>query len=554
MSFKARRDFTIPDQTATVAAAAFPKGTLCLTIRDELGPIYNDEEFAPLFSGRGQPGIAPGLLATVIVLQYLENLTDRQAAEQVRARIDWKYLLGLELTDPGFHYSVLSEFRDRLLENELEMRLLDTLLERLAEKGLVKAGGKQRTDSTHVLLAVRQLHRLELIGETMRWVLDDVAKVAPEWLLSQLEPEWFKTYSRRFDQYRLPKKKSKRTELAQKIGADGDHLLQAIYAEEAPVAVRDLPSVDVMRQIWMQQFYLDQGQLKWREQKNLPPYKDLIQSPYDLQGRNRTKGANNWTGYTAHFTETCDEERPNIITHAETNLPTTGDIKKTPQIHQALKQKALLPSEHYVDKAYMSVKQLLAAQTEYELDLAGQLRDNPSWQAQTEGAYDLTCFVIDWPNQIVTCPQGQTSQKWSEGLKDQRGNDIIQVRFSKLDCLPCPARENCTHAKETPRYLTFRPQVEQEAINAARARQETDEFKERFKSRAGIEGTISQSVRMAGLRHARYIGLAKTHLQNVATAAALNLSRVANWLNKVPKAKTRPSPFTALKSHYNYST
>ena len=234
MSFKARRDFTIPEQTATVARLSFPKGTLCMTIRDTLGPIYEDEEFTALFSELGQPGIAPGLLALVVVLQYAENLTDRQAAEQVRGRIDWKYLLGLELTDPGFHFSVLNDFRDRLIENELEMQLLDTLLAKLSEQGLVKAGGKQRTDSTHVLLAVRQLHRLELVGELMRRVLNDLADVAPDWLLDHVEPDWFKEYTKRFDQYRLPRKKTKQTKLAEKIGRDGYHLLQAIYAEDTP--------------------------------------------------------------------------------------------------------------------------------------------------------------------------------------------------------------------------------------------------------------------------------------------------------------------------------
>ena len=309
-----------------------------------------------------------------------------------------------------------------------------------------------------------------------------------------------------------------------------------------------------MRQVWIQQFSLDKGRLKWRDTDNLPPFKNLIQSPDDLEARNRTKGFNNWTGYAAHHTETCDEDTPNIITHVETTPSTTGDANKSPDIHCALQQKDLLPSEHYVDKGYMGIKQLLAAEVDYGVDLAGQLRDNPTWQAREADAYDLTCFTIDWQDQTVTCPHGKTSQKWYEGLTDRRGNAVIQVRFSTLDCNPCPVRKNCTRAKTSARNLIFRPQFEQQAINAARARQETDEFKERFKCRAGIEGTISQAVRQSGLRRSRYIGLAKTHLQNVATAAALNLCRVANWLNELPKAKTRRSPFAALKSSYSYST
>lgn len=137
-------------------------------------------------------------------MQYVDNLTDRQAAQAVRERISWKYALGLELTDPGFHYSVLSEFRQRLVAGSAERRLLDKLLERCAARGLLKGKKKQRTDSTHVLAAIRTLTLLELVGETMRRTLDDIAQVAPEWLQKQMQPEWIKRYGRRFDSYRLP--------------------------------------------------------------------------------------------------------------------------------------------------------------------------------------------------------------------------------------------------------------------------------------------------------------------------------------------------------------
>src|ERR687893_2171102 len=172
----------IPAKIVRVARAAFPKGTLVTRLRDEFSALYEDEDFRNLYPTRGQPALTPWRLALVTVFQFLEHLSDRQAADAVRARIDWKYALGLELTDSGFHFSVLTEFRARLVAGGAEPLLLDTMLERFKARGLVKARGKQRTDSTYVLAAVRDLSFLELVAETLRAALDDLAAVVPDWL------------------------------------------------------------------------------------------------------------------------------------------------------------------------------------------------------------------------------------------------------------------------------------------------------------------------------------------------------------------------------------
>ena len=167
MSLKPGPIQPIPEETIQVARAAFPKGNLYLTLRHKLGSIFQDEDFAGLSPADGQPALPPWRLALVTILQFRENLPDRQAAEAVRGRIDWKYLLSLELTDAGFDFSVLSEFRGRLLEGGQEAILLEKLLECCQAQGLIKARGKQRTDATRVLAAIRVLTRLELVGETM---------------------------------------------------------------------------------------------------------------------------------------------------------------------------------------------------------------------------------------------------------------------------------------------------------------------------------------------------------------------------------------------------
>jgi len=318
-----------------------------------------------------------------------------------------------------------------------------------------------------------------------------------------------------------------------------------MYAEDAPPEVRALATVEVMRQIWIQQYYLDDGQLKWREQKDLPPGHLYIQSPDDPEARNRTKGDINWTGYTVHVTETCDPDRPNLITHVETRPASTGDVSVTADIHIALAEKQLLPSEHFVDAGYTSADHLVSSHTDYHLDLMGPVMPDSSWQAKAGQGFDIANFVIDWESRTATCPTGKRSQSWYSGYQRQ-GQDFIQVYFAQADCQVCQHRSLCTKAKHRPRTLFFRPQAEHEALQAARERQDTHEFKERYKTRAGIEGTLSQGVRAFELRRSRYIGLAKTHVQHVATAAAINLSRLADWFAGIPKAQTRQSKFEAL--------
>ncbi len=222
----------IPEETVRVAHAVLPMGNVWLQMRDEMGTVYEDTDFQDLFPTTGQPAEAPWRLALVTLMHYAEGLTDRQAADAVRTRIDWKYVLSLELTDSGFDFSVLSEFRGRLLASGAERRLFDHLLELCRERGWIKTRGQQRTDSTHVLAAIRTLRRLECVGETMRHALNVLAEVAPSWLLEHLDQEWAERYEKRFSDFRLPKEEKKRLALAETIGTDGRRLLEWVYAEE----------------------------------------------------------------------------------------------------------------------------------------------------------------------------------------------------------------------------------------------------------------------------------------------------------------------------------
>ena len=296
MSMHPQEISPVPEETARVAHAAHPHGTTFMRMRDELGSIYTDQMFAELFPRRGQPAEAPWRLALVTVMQYMEGLSDRQAAEAVRERISWKYALSLELTDPGFDFSLLSEFRTRRLSGGAEAQLLHVLLDLCKDRGWLKARGRQRTDSTHVLAAIRNLNRLECVGETLRHTLNVLAEVAPDWLLAQITPQWFERYSRRFDEYRTPSAQSEREALAQMIGTDGRRLLTAVYEPTAPAWLRELPAVETLRRVWVQQFFEEEGHCRWRRTDNIPPPSLLIASPYDPDAHLGVKRNKAWIG------------------------------------------------------------------------------------------------------------------------------------------------------------------------------------------------------------------------------------------------------------------
>ena len=542
MSLQIEIAFSVHEETARVAHAAFPKGNVYMTMRDQLGPLFEDPQFADLFPPQGQPAEAPWRLALVTVMQFAENLPDRQAADCVRSRIDWKYALGLDLTDPGFNFSILSEFRARLLQNGAEQRLFDTLLTLCRERGLLKARGKQRTDSTHVLAAIHALNRLENVGETLRHTLDVLAEAAPDWLRGNMLPEWADRYGKRFENYRLPRDKAQREALAATVGADGFCLLTSLYAHDAPPFLRQLPAVQVLRQVWVQQFVREEGQVRWRDSKELPPASLLIYSPYDVEARYSKKRDTVWTGYKAHLTETCDEDTPHLITHVETTLGTMQDCDVTAAIHADLAEADLLPSTHLVDEGYTDAPLLVDSHKEHSVELLGPVARDGSWQAVARQGFDQSYFTVDWEAQQVTCPRGKHSRLWMP-QKDGFDNDVIHVKFSAKDCQVCEVRSLCTHSQSGRREVALRPKEQYLALQAARAAQKTAEFQKRYNARAGIEGTLSQAICVSGLRRSRYLGQAKTHLQNLLIATSLNVLRLVAWLEKVPRAKTRPSRF-----------
>jgi transposase len=537
--------YVIPDATARAAERAFPKGNRYMTLYQTLGPIFTNPDFADLYGHRGRPAEAPARLALVLVFQHIEQLGDAEAAEAVRARLDWKYALALELDDPGFDATILGDFRTRLLAAGAEERLLTLMLDTLVDAGLLKARGRQRSDSTHVLANIRTLTRLTLVAETLRHALNDLAEAAPDWLAAHLHPAWSERYAARVEEYRLPKDPKLRQLLVETVGQDGYALLTALSEAGTPPELRQRPAIQTLRTVWLQQYY-GPHDVRWRSAEDLPPHAQLLTSPYDVEARFATKRELSWTGYKVHLTETCDEDAPHLVTNVETTAATTNDVEVTDTIHAHLAARALLPAEHMLDSGYMAADVLVASQQQ-QVDVIGPvLRDN-SWQAQQPDGLDVSCFALDWEARQAICPAGKVSVSWVATHDRQgAGQDIVAIRFDASDCLACPLRPRCTQAQKGGRNLRLRPQEQHEALQRARRRQVTEAFQELYAGRSGIEGTLSQGVRAVGLRRSRYIGQAKTHLQHILIAVAINILRVVAWVQEVPRATTRVSPFARL--------
>lgn len=548
MSLREPIDYLIPEQTAAVAHAAFPKGTPIMRMRDTFGALYFNSDFAHLYQAEGAPAYSPARLALICIFQFAEGLSDAQAAQAVGARIDWKYALALPLSEPPIDPSVLVEFRSRLIAGACELTLFTTLLERFSEDGLLRKRGRARTDATHVLAAIRTLGRLECLGETLRQALNALARQAPHWLRRQVPERWFEIYAKPFDDYRLPEAKDKRQALAEAIGEDGRLLLKLLQSPHAPSGLLDLAAVQVLGQVWQQQFYPAEPEqaLRLRKAEDLPESAELICSPIDPQARFSIKRETRWTGYKVHLTESCQQGQPNLITDVLTTVATTPDSVVLPQIQANLAERDLTPAEHVVDTGYMSAANLVSS-AEEQIDLIGPCRGEGGWQASSEGALTARQFVIDWEAKQVNCPAGAVSKSWSQS-KGRKGQQQISVKFATKDCAKCELRAVCVGSAKGGRAMTLLPQAQQQALQAARERQQSEGFKTQYQVRAGIEGTLSQGCRIADLHRSRYWGLAKTRLLHILIATALNFLRVAAWLVDHSRAQTRQSTFASLAS------
>lgn len=514
-----------------LARQVHPRGTDEMRVRDELGPLFADTDFttghlAGMFSGLGQPGLSPALLLMVVILQFRRNLSDREA---VADRISWKYALGLELEDPGFDHSVLSEFRGRLAKEDRADAVLDLMLTRLKDAGLVKAGGRQRTDSSHVIACVRRLNRIETCGESLRAALEEIAAISPGFVVPLLKQGWDQRYGRKVETSRLlVRANASASALAEQIGADGRELLAAIDADPTVAWMNTLPRVVILRTVWDQQYERTRtGGLRLKDVETLAPSAERIHSPYDPDARYSTKTTPEgepeleWVGSTCHLSETCDPDSPNLVTDVHTTPATDADVTATTDIQDKLIGRELAPDKHVMDAGYPSAANF-AASAARGITLISPVVVKTGRNAKKDTFTPLD-FTIDWENGQARCPAGALSRSLRPNARN-----LVTFRFRVRECRPCPLREKCTKSTnpDLGRSITIHPEpIHQARVNAHRTQQGED-WAKIYRLRAGVESTISQAVRGPDLRHSRYRGLAKVHVQNVLIGMALNITRL----------------------------
>jgi transposase len=345
----------------------------------------------------------------------------------------------------------------------------------------------------------------------------------------------------------LPKGQAARAAFAVLVGGDGHALLAAAYAPDAPSWLREIPAVETLRRVWVQQFHLEDGAVRWRASDDIPPAAVFIGSPYDADAYYARKGTTSWVGYTMHVTEACDDDTPRLITHVETTTAPIVDAAALPAVHQALRGRDLLPAIQLVDSGYLDAPQIVAAQEDHAVALRGPARPDYQWQARAKNGFALTDFHLDWEREQATCPTGHTSISWRQ-RPDPAGRDLIWVKFSSRDCGPCPSRPACCRAqgRSPRRTLCMRPRAQFEALQAARQRESTAALGETYALRAGIEGTLARGIRRCRLRRTRYRGQPKVHLGHILAATSLNFLRLGEWFAATPRRHARRSPFARL--------
>lgn len=518
MCLKIRLPWPMPEETKRIGQKLLKENDVYRLIGDQLFESWNEEEYADLYSAEGKPGISPVILALVSVFQFMEKLADRQATTALRMRLDWKYALHLPLDYEGFDFSVLSEFRDRLIKGQAEGRVFEKLVEQIRGMGLIKEQGKQRTDSIAMLTKVRRLCRVETVVETLRLAIVAIVDTDREWSEEVIPPSWEEKYGERFVRQKYSEKDWK--EYEENIGENGRWLLKRLEKGSAPAELQNLPEVQVLKTVWAQQFREEGGKMAYTDLKKYDGHTQ-IQSPHDPEARYSRKRHFEWVGDKVQVTETDDAGYPHIITDIVATSSNHTDYEELPFIQARLQQRECKPAEHYVDAGYMSGPNLSSSQ-KHEIDLIGPLANFVTPQERLPNGITQSHFQIDAINNTVICPKGHLA-------KDPVPvNNSLSFRFPLKTCAACELRARCCTGKGG---RTIGISAYFEFTEAARARQKTEAFKkDYYQHRSGVEGSLSALVRGHGMRVSRYIGHKKRNLQAVFTGCAANLKRTARWL------------------------
>ena len=486
-----------------------------LALRAKLDSLYCEDN--------GRPATDPVVLAGVTLLQFMERVPDRVAAEDVVFHLGWKYALDLELTYGGFHPTVLVYFRDRLEQNKAERVIFDGVLELLVEMGLVKRKGKQRLDSTHVLGYVKEMSRLACAVETLRLALEALEKAISVSLRPEFWGKLWALYVQSEVDWRLSK--AERENRYRQCGQDMEELLQ--WVEGNSPKLGELEAVKLLRRVFEEQFEVVEGEVH-RSLKRQPR---SVQNPHDPDAHFADKGKTKWVGYKVHVVETVDPSRPakvkgeageNFITEVLTTEAAQGEMAglaeavKEEEVHHGIKPEAL-----YADGGYVTERTLSEAEGN-EIELLGPTRPDPH-----PGPYNADAFVVEIEKKQAICPQGNLSSQWSCIRDAYKGTEYYRIEWGS-QCDRCPVQKQCTRSKSGRRILVVG--LRHDLVQKRREEMREADFSKKMHPRNGVEGTLSELVRGHGLRRTKYRGFNRVRLSHYLMGAACNVKRYLNLL------------------------
>jgi len=504
---------------------------LCATIQREISPLIKDTDFEDMYEGGGRPPISPRIMLLTLIMQFLERLSDRAAANNLKYRLDWKIAFGLPVDFPGIHNTTLVHFRDRLVENEKASYVFDKVLDHLTSLGLVKKGKKQRIDSTHVIGNVRELSRLELLHETLRLFCKDIFPYKGK--LDEVLQNYHELYVEKISTRGITN--VQREKYINEAGLAMRTFLEWEKLSSLSKKILELKSYETLEIVFKQNF-----EDKNPDPENSPKLikiatgKDHICSPHETDARYSTKGGKGWIGYKVQVAETIGDEI-NFITYTEATDSTDHDGSIVAPYIKDQDEKGITPSEVYGDTHYNSEHNINCLE-EQGINLKGPVAPIPNKEISKTN----TGFSYDKEKVKVICPIGVESKK----IFFQR-NGKTSASFPQNECGKCERSEICQPQKRGKRVQI---RFESDTLKNRREEMKTEKYKEDMHHRNGIEGTISGLVRGQGMRRSKYRGKAKALLQNKLIGASANITRLHRY-NEIKRKQKVKVISTKLEMH-----
>jgi transposase len=477
----------------------------------------------------GRVAVEPVLMLGVSLLQYLDGLPDRQAVEMVRYHAGWNFALNRQLGDELFHPTTLVNFRQRLIDQEQSALGFKTILDALADAGLVSRQSRQRLDSTQMFGLVSRMSRLDCVRESLRLALQELEPgVGPE-----ARPEFWLELWERYVESQTDYRASSEA-LGRKLveaGTDTARLLAWARGQSQNTLAWG-PQLSLLERVFGEQFEMSGAGTAPKNKTELSS--DRVQNPHEAEATYAVKGEGakkkEHVGYKVQVAETVTQAElatgeptqnflTGIVTHAAHQSDEAGAEKMEAEQGAMGLDK---PPVQYVDGAYVSAQKLAQAQAEGR-SLIGPAAAAPH---NNGGRYTTEDFQIEVEQRQAICPAGKENTQCSRLEEQATGKVTYRFEWS-THCADCPLRERCVGPEQKHRSLVVGEH--HSALQSRRREQKTEAFAQAMKHRNGIEGTQSELVRAHGIRRARYRGLAKARLQNYFAGAACNLKR---WVNR----------------------